>query len=160
MSDDSAINSEETLEPVPRGSVVVGHDGSDGADAALATALEFATQLRAPVYILRAWSIATAPRPADWAFGYVSSSEELERAVLDELQRSVRGFAQRFPDVGVSCLAVQGSPAKSLIDASATARMLVVGSRGLGGLAEMLLGSVSDQVIRHAHCPVLVVKAA
>ena len=159
MTDDATISSEETLKPVPGGSIVVGHDGSEGADAALATALELASQLQSPVYIIRAWSVTTAPRAADWAFGYVSSSDESERAVLDELRKSVRSFAQRFPDVPVACLAVQGNPAESLIEVSRTARMLVVGSRGLGGLAEMLLGSVSDQVIRRAYCPVLVTRA-
>jgi Universal stress protein family len=54
--------------------------------------------------------------------------------------------------------AYHASPAKALIRASRNSRMLVVGSRGLGGISEMVLGSVSDQCVRPAHCPVLVAR--
>ncbi|MCW2803998.1 MAG: hypothetical protein JWN06_2215 [Propionibacteriaceae bacterium] len=158
MNAESAPLSEPLLEPLPADSVVVGHDGSAGADAALLTALEFADRLKAPVTLVRSWSVATAPRPADWTFGYVPSSDELQQAVLDELRTRTETSVSRFPDVAISYLAVQASPAKSLIELSRTALMLVVGSRGMGGFAEMVLGSVSDQCVRHAGCPVLVVK--
>lgn len=138
--------------------LVVGHDGSAGADAALMTALGLAESLHSPIEVVRAWSVATAPRPADWTFGYVSSSDELQRAVLDALVTDVAGIVSGHPDVAVSYLAVHGDAAASLIDLSDAARMVVVGSRGLGGVAEMLLGSVSDEVVRRARCPVLVTK--
>jgi len=113
--------------------LVVGHDGSAGADATLTTALGLAETLHSPVELVRALSVATAPRPADWAFGYVSSTDDLQRAVLDA--------------------------AANLIELSGAARMVVTGSRGLGGVAELLLGSVSDEVVvRRARCPVLVTK--
>lgn len=148
------------LEPAPGNSIVVGHDGSYCADYALDTALGLADQLRAAVVIVivRAWSIATAPRPPDWEFGYVSSFDEYAAAVYGELVQDARMTVDKYPMVPVSYRAVHSSAAKSLIDISRNARMLVVGSRGRGGLAGMLLGSVGDQCVRHAACPVLVVR--
>lgn len=144
--------------PAPRDSIVVGHDGSDGADHALAEALDLADHLHAPVVVVRAWSIATAPRPANWEFGYVSSFDEYAAAVHDALAQDARTAVEQHPAVSVSYRAVHASPAACLIDVSRQARLLVVGSRGHGGIAGMLLGSVSEQCVRHAACPVLVVR--
>ena len=66
-------------EPAAKDSIVVGHDGSGGGDQALATALELADQVHASVVVVRAWSIATAPRPPTWKFGYVSSFDRTGR---------------------------------------------------------------------------------
>lgn len=147
-----------TADPSAMRSVVVGHDGSSDADSALTTALELADQLGAPVVVARAWTISAAPRPADWKFGYVSSSDELQQAVYDDLVSDTREGVDSFPNVAVTYHTKQGSAAGALIELSRTARIVVVGSRGLGGFAEMVLGSVSDQVVRHAHCSVLVTK--
>ncbi|TFC95958.1 MULTISPECIES: universal stress protein [Cryobacterium] len=144
--------------PVSSDTIVVGHDGSGYADHAVAVALDLAQQLHAPVVLVRAWSIDTAPRPANWEFGYVSSIEEYADAVREELVEAVMAEVARHPDLKVAYRAVYASPLKSLIDASRGARMLVVGSRGRGGLSGMLLGSVSEQCVRHATCPVLVVR--
>jgi nucleotide-binding universal stress UspA family protein len=62
--------------------------------------------------------------------------------------------------VDVESVVVQGHPAKVLVDASVGAQLLVVGSRGHGGFAGLLLGSVSEYVIAHASCPVLVIRHA
>lgn len=145
-------------EPAPKDSIVVGHDASGGGDQALATALELADQLQASVVVVRAWSIATAPRPPTWKFGYVSSFDDLAETVRDHLVKDVSTHLERFPAIDIEHRAVHGSPAKNLIAISRDARMLVVGSRGLGGFAGMVLGSVSDQCVRHAACPVLVVR--
>jgi nucleotide-binding universal stress UspA family protein len=75
------------------------------------------------------------------------------------LVNDTRAHVEAFPDVPVEYRVVHGSPAKSLVAISEEARMLVVGARGLGGLAGMLLGSVADQCVQHAVCPVLVIKA-
>ncbi|TFC77650.1 universal stress protein [Cryobacterium cheniae] len=144
--------------PVSSDSIVVGHDGSGYADHAVAVALDLARQLRAPVVLVRAWSIDTAPRPANWEFGYVSSIEEYADAVRTELVEAVMAEVAKHPDVKVEYRAIYASPLNSLVDASRGARMLVVGSRGRGGLSGMLLGSVSEQCVRHAKCPVLVVR--
>ena len=157
MSYDSALE-DAGLEPASGGSIVVGHDGSVGASFALTTALEFAGPLRAPIVIVRAWSIATAPRPPSWEFGYVPPFGEVSGAVRDQLVKDVAALVEPLRLVDVDYRAVHAGPAKSLIEISRGARMLAVGSRGLGGLAGMVLGSVSDQCVRHATCPVLVVR--
>lgn len=138
--------------------IVVGHDSSAGADAALEVALQLASELGAPVTLLRAWSMVTAPRPPGWDFGYVPSTDEFADAVRAELEADTRDLVGRFPDVVVTYRAYHAGPAQTLIRASRDARLLVVGCRGLGGFREMVLGSVSDQCVREAHCPVLVAR--
>jgi nucleotide-binding universal stress UspA family protein len=61
--------------------------------------------------------------------------------------------------IPVSGTVVENSPATALLDAAKDADLVIVGSRGHGGLASILLGSVSSQVVHHAHCPVLVVRS-
>jgi nucleotide-binding universal stress UspA family protein len=148
----------EALPRVERGSILVGHDGSLGADKALAEALTLARALSAPVAVVRAWNLTTAPRPADWEFGYVAGFDEYDEAVRLALMDDTRARVEQFPDVQVQYHAVHASAAKCLVEISRDARMLVVGARGLGGLAGMLLGSVSEQCARHAACPVLVTR--
>ena len=75
-----------------------------------------------------------------------------------ELISDTQSELARFPDVAVTHRVYHANPAKSLIIASQDARMLVVGSRGLGGFRELVLGSVSDQCVRYALCPVLVTR--
>jgi nucleotide-binding universal stress UspA family protein len=144
-------------EPGPRAGIVVGHDGSTDADHALAVALDLAVGLSVPVTIVRAWSIDTAPRPAHWQFGYVSSITDYADAVTERLNADTGALVAAHPNLPVEYRVALGSASKTLIEVAAGARMLVVGSRGRGGLAGMLLGSVSEQCVRHADCPVLVV---
>ena len=138
--------------------IVVGHDGSGGGDEALKMALKLADALQASVLIVRAWSMVTAPRRPDWEFGYVPSFDEMSAAVHDHLVNDTATDVARFSDLPVEHRAVHASPAKSLVELSSDAVMLVVGSRGLGGFAGLMLGSVSEQCVRHAACPVLVVR--
>ena len=145
--------------PAPTGSIVVGHDGSTGAEFALTTALGLADELHVPVVIVRIWSIDTAPRPADWQFGYVSSLHEYSDAVRAALIQDTDAAKRTFANVSVDYRVVHsGEAAKTLIEVSREARMLVIGSRGLGGLAGLMLGSVSDRCAHYAFCPVLVTR--
>lgn len=150
--------SEAAPATAPPGCIVVGHDGSTDADHALTTALELADELQAPLVVVRAWSIDTAPRPANWEFGYVSSFAESSDAVRAALIEDTAVSVRAFPKVSVDYRAVHSGPARTLIEVSREARMLVVGSRGHGSLAGLLLGSVSDQCARLAVCPVLVAR--
>jgi nucleotide-binding universal stress UspA family protein len=160
--DAAAVRAEAAAEPAqqpgPRTGIVVGHDGSKDADHALSVALDLADGLSVPVTIVRAWTIDTAPRPANWQFGYVSSYSEYAQAVTDKLTRDTAALVGRYPQLSVEYRVAMGGPAKTLLEVSRGSRMLVVGSRGRGGLAGMLLGSVSEQCVRHADCPVLVVR--
>jgi nucleotide-binding universal stress UspA family protein len=158
MNQELGEEEEAEIGPESSPSIVVGHDRSSGANVALDLALQLASELKAPVTIVRAWSFTTAPRPANWKFGYVSSVDELAEAVQAELVSDTQSRVARFPLVVVTCRAYHASPTKALIRASRNSRMLVVGSRGLGGISEMVLGSVSDQCVRHAQCPVLVAR--
>ena len=74
------------------------------------------------------------------------------------LVKDTRSGVKAFSDVPVEYRVVHDGAAKCLVEISQGARMLVVGARGLGGLTGMLLGSVSDQCVRHAACPVLVTR--
>lgn len=145
--------------PAPPGSIVVGHDGSTGADYAFTTALELADELQVPLVVVRCWSIDNAPRPADWEFGYVSSLLEYSGAVRAALIQDTDVAMRAFANVTLDYRVVHsGEAAKTLIEISREARMLIIGSRGLGGLAGLMLGSVSDRCARHAFCPVLVTR--
>jgi nucleotide-binding universal stress UspA family protein len=140
------------------GSIVVGHDGSAGSVSALTTALELADRLLAPVVIVRTWSLRTVPRPPSWEDGYRPSSAEMSEAVHDRLVKDVRASIACFPDVEVTCHAVHAGAVRGLVDASRGVRMLVVGSSGQSPLRGSALGSVIDQCVRDAACPVLVVR--
>ncbi|MFT2752991.1 universal stress protein [Clavibacter sp. Sh2088] len=139
------------------GSIVVGHDGSAGAKAALEIALQLGRDLLAPVVIVRTWSFDTAPRGAVFHDGYAASFSEIGETVRIGVQEETAEQTSRYSDVDGEVRSVLGEAAEVLIDLSADARMLVVGTRGLGGFAGMVLGSVSDRCARHARCPVLVV---
>jgi nucleotide-binding universal stress UspA family protein len=81
--------------------------------------------------------------------------EEAAKTVLEEAAGTVAG-AEDGPLV--RNLVVHGIPAQVLLDASAEADLLVVGSRGLGGFGSALLGSVGQHCVHHAHCPVVVMR--
>lgn len=74
------------------------------------------------------------------------------------LAEAVAGRRDRYPDLKVDLRVVRGHPGHALITASAGAQLVVVGTRGRGGLAGLLLGSVSHAVLHHAGCPVMLVR--
>ncbi|MGW3807377.1 universal stress protein [Micromonospora sp. NPDC005113] len=127
------------------GPVAVGVDGSEPSLVALGFAAERAAQRRVPLRVLHAWTQGPG--------GAAGAPDE--RAAVEQ---SLEPWRRTYPDLAVTVDLVPGSPAAMLIEASRDARLVVVGSRGRGGLAGMLLGSVSQQLIQHAHCPVAVVR--
>ena len=137
--------------------VVVGVDCSTGARAALLFALHDAVRREVPVDAVAVY------RPPDyWMEFSAVSSYQPEKARTAALHHA-RAFVDRVrpdgpqPSPEVRVRAVMGLAADVLIGASHGADLLVVGSRGLGGFASMLLGSVSMQCALHASCPVTVV---
>ncbi len=147
----------EVTEVRPDGGVVVGDDGSRDAAAAVRAAAEDAARRGATLHVIRAWSIASAMRPADVPPGIVPSMLEFEAATLAAEQARARELLD--VTVPVEVHAVHATAAKALICASETADLLVVGTRGLGGFKSLVLGSVAEQCIRHAASSVLVVRA-
>jgi nucleotide-binding universal stress UspA family protein len=76
------------------------------------------------------------------------------------LSERLAGWSEKYPDVPVQRLVTRHRPAATLIEQSAHAQLVVVGSRGRGGFAGLLLGSVSHALLHHAACPVAVVRPA
>lgn len=138
--------------------VVIGYDDSDFSREALRKGLWLAGKLGAKARVVRAWTISNAPSPASWEPGYVPPVEDFAAAVRDELQAQVAPLLSDHPDVEVSLEVPHGAAGRELIKASVGAQIVVVGTRGLGGFSGLLLGSVSDQVVEHAACDVLVVR--
>ncbi|MGY2067486.1 universal stress protein [Blastococcus sp. SYSU DS0619] len=140
------------------GGVVVGHDGSKCAQEALRWAARLAHRADVDLHVVRAWSMTTAPQPSTWEPGYVPPLTDWEQAVLDELTAHVAA-AGLDPAVRLTCHVVHRPPVPAMLAAAEGAHLLVVGARGRGGFAGLLLGSVSDQLVHHAACPVTVVRA-
>ena len=148
------------------GPVVVGVDGSPISEAALAFAFEAAALRGAPLLAVHAWRdvplvAVHAERdvpldPMTWAS---LDWDAVEQQAQAELAERLAGWRDKYPDVDVQRLVVQDRPAKVLVEQSAAAQLLVVGSRGRGGLAGLLLGSVSHAVLHRADCPVAIVRA-
>jgi nucleotide-binding universal stress UspA family protein len=139
------------------GGVLVGHDGSECAQAALAWGAGLAGRAGLELHVVRAWGLTTAPRPATWEPGFVPPMTDYEQAVRDELDAHVAS-AMLEPSVRVRTHVLHRPPVKGLIEAAKAVDLLVVGARGLGGFTGLLLGSVSDQCVHHAPCPVTVVR--
>lgn len=136
--------------------IVVGVDGSTHAGGALDFALEEAALRDAELHIVSAWEI-----PPGIAFAAVYTAEALDafRAEAQTiLSEALAHAAVTRPAVRCVGKVVEAAPADALLGEARDAGMVVVGSRGRGGFASLLLGSVSQQVVHHAACPVVVVR--
>ncbi len=153
--------SESAHAPVTGPRIVVGNDGSQPALHALEWALDHARAVGGSVTLLRAWTMSTAPRPTTQAFGYVPPRSDFEEAVLDDLRAdAAAAVASHGRGVDVRYAAYCGPAGNALLEASADADLVVVSSRGRGGFRGLTLGSTTDQLVRHASCPVVVVRGA
>ncbi|HEX5568137.1 MAG TPA: universal stress protein, partial [Streptomyces sp.] len=140
--------------------VLVGVDGSPGGEAALGFAFAEASLRGAPLVALHTWNNWTGPvsggpdEPLPLVYDVDMLRDEEERVLVEALS----GWQAEYPDVTVHRRLVQGRARPALIEASGSAQLLVVGARGRGGFSGLLLGSVSQAVLQHAHCPVAVVR--
>jgi nucleotide-binding universal stress UspA family protein len=132
------------------GRIVVGTDGSSQSAAALRWAANQASLTGSELELVTAWQY-----PVTYGFPVLPDvdMEQNARAAQDE---SVNLSGVSLPD-GTQRTLGKGHPAAVLLEAAKGAELLVVGSRGHGGFAGMLLGSVSEQVVAHSGCPVVVV---
>lgn len=135
--------------------IVVGIDGSPGSSAALAYACQRAERTGEVVVAIHGWRVHASSTEV-WSTVPRTLQEEEERRLL--LAESVAGVREDHPDVTVELEAVAVDAATCLVDASASASLLVVGARGLGFVGGLLLGSVSQAVLHRATCPVAVVR--
>src|SRR5262245_14775071 len=136
--------------------IVVGVDGSEGAAAALEYAAGEAAFRGARLRLVSAWQVP------DTTYGDFPPVDPVIRDAFRALaqQTADDAFAavkKLQPALEAEALAVQGHPADVLLEQCADTVLIVVGRRGLGGFRNLLLGSVSQQVVQHATCPVVVV---
>ncbi|WUH95633.1 universal stress protein [Streptomyces sp. NBC_00433] len=141
---------------IPR--VVVGVDGSPGSETALRWALAHAPAQGASVQAVTAWQY---PDMYGYSWGYLPSvpdggnfSAAAEKALVETVARVT---AETGSNAEVTTRVIEGHPAQVLRDAARGAHLLVVGTRGHGSFAGVLLGSVSQHCVQHAPCPVVVV---
>jgi len=137
--------------------IIVGVDGSGHSQRALEWAMREAAIRQVPLTVL---TVNEAVR------GYYSSmavyaddpvrTEDARKLAQAETDEVLDRLDEPRP-ASVTVTAVHGFPVEELINAGKDADMLVVGSRGAGGFTRLMMGSVADQVARHAHCPVLIV---
>lgn len=147
---------------VPAGSVVVGVDGSASASHAVGWAAAQAAAEGRPLVLAH-----VGPAPAPGGTGWLEATgvdhrhvcamlREDARALLSEVEATVRAT---HPDLDLHQVIRLGDPREVLLETSADAALLVVGTRGLGPIRHLLLGSVSSAMVKHARCPVAVVRS-
>jgi nucleotide-binding universal stress UspA family protein len=143
------------------GLIVVGVDSSDGAKAALRFAIEEAKLRQATLRIVHTWQFGYIGVSGIEGFSPVGADlGDLRRTAEVALDAVIHEVAPTANGVVGERLVVEGAPATVLVDESRQADLLVVGSRGHGGFAGLLLGSVSQQCAHHAACPVVIVHAS
>ena len=138
-------------------SVVVGIDGSAASTGAVAYAANTAATRRIPLVLVTSYTMPAAM----FAEGMVPPQpvyDELEKECQPIVEHARATALKVAPDIEVSHAIVEGNPSQVLIDYSRKAKMIVLGSRGLGGIKGMVLGSVSASVASHAFCPVVVTR--
>ncbi|MHB8219978.1 MAG: universal stress protein [Acidimicrobiales bacterium] len=134
--------------------IVVGVDGSPGSAVALRWSVDEAVRHQATLMVVCAWQ----PTPLG---GYmVPPTEGYQRAADEILSEAVADVHHQEPDVKVEVRGEFGAAVQVLVDAAREAQLLVVGARGHGGFTGLLLGSTSQAAVRHALCPVAVVRPA
>jgi nucleotide-binding universal stress UspA family protein len=138
--------------------IVVGVDGSPNSEHALEWAMQEAATRHAPLTVV---AVHAVPK-SHW--GHLPVVGQSDTPALEELRRGVEEMTQqaasRFGDASLpspNIRAVSGFPVEELLATSQDADLLVVGSRGAGGFARLMAGSVSSQVVQHATCPVVVI---
>lgn len=142
-----------------RGELVVAVDGSSPAAGALRFAADLAAQTGRDLHVLMVWNVIIGPAPQSSGDRPATEQDRQQEAarVLSAFVESSLGSAGANGRPPVHQHAVHGNVDSLLRTVSASAAHMVVGSRGRGGVSDLLLGSVSAELVNHAHCPVTVV---
>ena len=133
--------------------IVVGVDGSDSSKAALRWAIRQAKLTGSSLEAVIVWQ-----RPYIFGFAALLDGVDFEAIAKRALTETLAEVSSLEPGIKVRPLVTEGIVAEELLHAAEGADLLVVGSRGEGGCASALLGSVSLHCVQHAHCPVLVLR--
>ena len=137
--------------------IVVGTDGSQNSRRALEWAVREASLREVPLTVVTVVQAVAGP----WGRRVVRGTDgDLVARAREEAEEATDKIIAEAGDprpAGVSVRALSGTPAEALIAESEAADMVVVGSRGTGGFARLLLGSVGCEVVHHARCPVVVI---
>jgi nucleotide-binding universal stress UspA family protein len=144
-------------EPPSQGSVVVGVDGSPASEPAIAMALEEASFRGVDLVAVHTWIEFASDRAYAYARQFVMDWDAIENREREMLAERLAGWQEKYPDVTVRSVVTRDPPVRGLLEYSTDAQLLVVGSRGRGGFAGMVLGSTSQALVYHATCPLLVV---
>ena len=142
--------------------IVVGVDSSAGAKEALRFALGEAKLRQATLRVVHAWQFGYIGVAGLEGFSPVVGGDvsELRHTAALALDATLYEVVPHSNGIEIERHVVEGAPATVLVDESCHADLLVVGSRGHGGFAGLLLGSVSQQCAQHAACPVVIVRGA
>ena len=136
--------------------IIVGVDGSVHSHRALDWAMREAAIRRVPLTVITVFQAVATPWGATSYPGDEALARQAREAVEEAVEKAQAKLAGPGP-VSVTVRAVIGIPAEAILDETGDTDMIVVGSRGAGGFARLLLGSVSTQITHHAHCPVVVI---
>ena len=138
--------------------IVVGIDGSANSKHALEWAAREARVHGTSLTVVLAWEV---PAGVFGGSGFVAATQELmddlTTGARERLEGTLADAASSLEGIDVHRSVVQGSAARVLLDAARDADVLVVGTRGRGGFAGLLLGSVSQQCAHHSPCPIVIV---
>lgn len=138
--------------------IVVGIDGSQPSQEALVWAVRKAEPTGASIDAVIAWHNPVVIGGMPVAPIAVLEESDFGRFAATTLKNSIRAVVSADSPVSIRPVVRQGNAAQVLLDAAGGADLLVVGSRGYGGFAEPLLGSVSQHCVHHAPCPVVIIR--
>jgi nucleotide-binding universal stress UspA family protein len=141
---------------VEMSTIVVGVDGSAGSKRALQFAIDEARASGDDVKAVSAWHVPAIVYEGGIG-GVAVDPAEFEKGAEVELARALSEIDAADSGVTIKPVVRHGQPADALCEESEDAKLLVVGSRGLGGFRGLLLGSVSQQCAQHARCPVVII---
>jgi nucleotide-binding universal stress UspA family protein len=142
--------------------IVLATDGSEEAELAATTAADLASSTRSELHVAIVLAESAYVHPY-YEVRFPEAAEKLRRQAREELQKVLDEQVKRIREAGGNVAEAHlrtGEPDQEIIALAEElgSSLVVVGSRGLGGVRRALMGSVSDSVVRHAHCPVMVVR--